>query len=33
LAFGVIKILYPGVTPSEAADVVVPHQLEAPEPS
>ena len=33
LAFGVIKILYPGVTPSEAADVVVPHHLEAQESS
>ncbi|MDP9073891.1 MAG: aquaporin family protein [Actinomycetota bacterium] len=24
-AFGVVKALYPGVTPAEAADVVVPH--------
>jgi arsenate reductase len=27
LAFVVIKALYPGVTPAEAADVVVPHRL------
>jgi glycerol uptake facilitator-like aquaporin len=27
LAFGVVKVLYPGVTPAEAADVVVPHHL------
>jgi arsenate reductase len=27
LAFGVIRVLYPGVTKEEAADVVVPHQL------
>ena len=33
VAFGVIKILCPGVTPSEAADVVVPHQLESQESS
>jgi glycerol uptake facilitator-like aquaporin len=25
LAFGVIKALYPDVTPAEAADVIVPH--------
>jgi arsenate reductase len=25
LAFGVVKVLYPGVTPAEAADVVVAH--------
>jgi arsenate reductase len=28
LASGVVKVLYPGVTPAEAADVVVPHHLE-----
>ena len=27
LAFVVIKVLYPGVTPAEAADVIVPHHL------
>ncbi len=27
LAYGVIMVLYPGVTKAEAADVVVPHQL------
>jgi arsenate reductase len=27
LAFVVIKVLYPGVTPAEASDVVVPHHL------
>jgi glycerol uptake facilitator-like aquaporin len=26
LAFEVVKVLYPGVTPAEAADVVVPHR-------
>ncbi len=31
LAFAVIKALYPGVTPNEAADVVVPHQFESPD--
>jgi arsenate reductase len=29
VAFGVIKALYPGVTRSQAADVVVPHRVEA----
>ena len=29
LAFGVIKCLYPGITPSEAADIVVPHDHES----
>jgi arsenate reductase len=28
LAVGVIKALYPGVTPAEAADVIVPHHRE-----
>jgi len=34
-AFGVVKVLYPGVTPAEAADVVVPHLrgAETPKPS
>jgi arsenate reductase len=27
LAWAVVKVLYPGVTPAEAADVVVPHHL------
>jgi glycerol uptake facilitator-like aquaporin len=26
LAFGVVKVLYPGVTSAEAADVIVPHE-------
>ena len=26
LAFATIKALYPGVTPAEAADVIVPHR-------
>jgi glycerol uptake facilitator-like aquaporin len=26
LAIGVIKLLYPGITPAQAADIVVPHQ-------
>jgi hypothetical protein len=26
LAIGVIKMLYPGITPAQAADIVVPHQ-------
>jgi arsenate reductase len=29
LAFGVIKLLYPGITPAEAADIIVPHHLSA----
>ena len=34
-AFGLIWVLYPGVTPAQAAAVVVPHRLgtEAPEPA
>jgi glycerol uptake facilitator-like aquaporin len=28
VAFGVIKVIYPGVTAAEAADVVVPHHLD-----
>jgi glycerol uptake facilitator-like aquaporin len=32
LAFGLIRILYPGVTPDEAADVVVPHLRGADDP-
>jgi glycerol uptake facilitator-like aquaporin len=28
--FGLIKVLYPGVTPSQAADVIVPHHVDAP---
>ena len=27
LAFVVVKVLYPGLTPAEAADAVVPHHL------
>jgi glycerol uptake facilitator-like aquaporin len=30
LAFAVIKALYPGVTPDEAADVVIPHHDSSP---
>jgi arsenate reductase len=26
VAIGVIKVLYPGITPAQAADIVVPHQ-------
>jgi glycerol uptake facilitator-like aquaporin len=26
LAFGLVKVLYPGVTPAAAADVIVPHE-------
>ena len=29
LAIGVIKLLYPGITPAQAADIVVPHQDQA----
>ena len=29
LAIGVIKVLYPGITPAQAADIVVPHQDQA----
>jgi glycerol uptake facilitator-like aquaporin len=34
-AFGLIWVLYPGVTPAQAAEVVVPHRLGtgAPEPA
>jgi glycerol uptake facilitator-like aquaporin len=28
LAFGIIRALYPGVTPAEAADVVIPHHVD-----
>jgi glycerol uptake facilitator-like aquaporin len=31
MAFVVIKVLYPGVTPAEASDVVVPHHVEPSE--
>ncbi len=27
LAWAIVKLLYPGVTPAEAADVLVPHHL------
>jgi hypothetical protein len=27
VAFGIIWVLYPGVTPTQAAAVVVPHRL------
>jgi glycerol uptake facilitator-like aquaporin len=30
LAYGLIKVLYPHVTPAEAADVVVPHDMGSP---
>ena len=30
LAFGLLKVLYPGITPAEAADIMVPHHLAAP---
>jgi glycerol uptake facilitator-like aquaporin len=37
LAWGVVKVLYPGVTAAEAAEVIVPHQVldgaQAPPPS
>ena len=26
LAIGVIKMLYPGITPAQAADIIFPHQ-------
>jgi glycerol uptake facilitator-like aquaporin len=29
LAIGVIKMLYPGITPAQAADIIVPHQDQA----
>jgi arsenate reductase len=32
LAFGLIRTLYPGVTPDEAADIVVPHLRAADDP-
>jgi glycerol uptake facilitator-like aquaporin len=32
LAIIVIKCLYPGVTPSDAADIIVPHQARSPMP-
>ena len=28
IAYGIIRTLYPGVTPTEAADVVIPHHLD-----
>ena len=31
VGFGLIKTLYPGVTPAEAADILVPHHLHAPD--
>jgi glycerol uptake facilitator-like aquaporin len=31
LAVGVIRVLYPGVTPAEAADIIVPHHRDWPE--
>ena len=32
LAVGVIKVLYPGITPAEAADIIVPHHsLDGPD--
>jgi len=31
LAVGVIRLLYPGVTPAEAADIVVPHHADVAE--
>ena len=31
VAYGVIRVLYPDVTPAEAADVVVPHADETVE--
>ncbi|HXX89786.1 MAG TPA: MIP/aquaporin family protein [Acidimicrobiales bacterium] len=33
LAFVVIRTLYPDITPSEAADILVPHDAEGPAPS
>lgn len=30
VAFAAIKILYPGMTPAEAADILVPHDVEEP---
>ena len=32
VAFGLIRTLYPGVTPDEAADIVVPHLRDADDP-
>ena len=32
VAFGLIRTLYPGVTPEEAADIVVPHLRGADDP-
>jgi len=32
LAFGIIRALYPGVTPMEAADVVIPHNADRHRP-
>jgi arsenate reductase len=32
VAFGLIRTLYPGVTPEEAADIVVPHLRADPDP-
>jgi glycerol uptake facilitator-like aquaporin len=31
LAIGVIRVLYPGVTPAEAADIIVPHHRDWPD--
>jgi glycerol uptake facilitator-like aquaporin len=33
LAIGVIKMLYPGITPAQAADIIVPHQDRADDPT
>jgi glycerol uptake facilitator-like aquaporin len=33
LAIGVIKMLYPGITPAQAADIVVPHQQDQAAPT
>jgi hypothetical protein len=33
LAIIVIKCLYPGVTPSDAADIIVPHHARSPMPA
>jgi glycerol uptake facilitator-like aquaporin len=33
LAIGVIKMLYPGITPAQAADIVVPHQQDQAGPT
>ncbi|HLN16631.1 MAG TPA: MIP/aquaporin family protein [Acidimicrobiales bacterium] len=32
LAFGIIRVLYPGVTPEEAADIIVPHHRDRADP-